>query len=116
MKRVSSDIEEDMRNIIDDENEDMDFYRIGIIRGMESRKDRFLADRLDRRNAREHRSSRRCFDDDEFFPCQIFTPADICESIMKCIKTRDFFSMDIDVDSIGKSTSYKEFIGMSEFS
>ena len=116
MKRVTCDIEHDMSDIIDDEDEDVDFYRIRIVRSMERREDRFLTDRLDRRNARKHRSSRRCLDDDELFPRQVVTPADICESIVEGIEARDLRSMEIYIDSVGESTPYKEFIDMSEFS
>ena len=105
-----------MSYIIHYEDKNMDFYRIGIVGSMERREDRLLAYRLDRRNARESRASRRCLDDDELFAGEIFTPANICKSIMKGIKAGDFLSMDIYIDSIRESTSYKEFIGMSKLS
>ena len=116
MERITSDIQKDMSDIIYYEDKNMDFYRIGIVGSMECRKDRLLAYRLDRRNARESRSSRRCLDDDELFSSEIFTPANICKSIMKGIKTGDFLSMNIYVYSIRESTSYKKFISMSKFS
>jgi hypothetical protein len=82
MEWISCYIEEDSCDIIDDEDEDVNLDRIGIVRGMERREDRFLSDRLDRRSAREDRSSRACLDDDIFPSCQVARPVDRCESIM----------------------------------
>ena len=116
VKRITRDIEHDMSDIIDDKDEDMYFYRIRIVRSMERREDRFLADRLYRRSITQERSCRWCLYDDQLFSCEIFTPANVCERIVEAIKGRDFLSMDIDIDSIRESTSHKKLIGMCEFS
>ncbi len=110
MERISCDIEEDVGDIVDDEDENMDLDRIGIVRSMESREDRFLSDRLDGRSAREDRSSRARLDDDIFSSCQVISPAHIREGIVECVEVDDLCIRDLDIDSIRESASDKETI------
>lgn len=110
MKRISCNIEEDTSNIINDEDEDMDFESIRVIRSMERRVDGFLADWLDSWIAWEDWSRRWSFDDDDFFSCEVFTPGDACEGVMESIEIGDFLFWDFDINPVCETTPNKESI------
>jgi hypothetical protein len=110
MEWITSDIEEDMSDIIDDEDEYMYLDTARRIGGRESREYRFLSDTLDGRYARESRSRRGSLDDDIFSTAQIVTPLYRFAECIECIEVSDPRLGETQIDAIGKSAPYEELI------
>lgn len=110
MKGVTSDIKEDMSNVINNQDEYVHLSSVGSIWGIECREYSSLTDTLKGWNTLKNRSRRRSFDDDSLFSCQIFTPIECREGIIEGVKIFCFFSWKFNVDTIRKSTPDEEFV------
>lgn len=107
---IARDVKEDMSDIIDNQDEYMHLDSVGKIRSIECRKYGSLSDALDRRDALEGRSRRRCFNNDAFFSSEIISPLEFSESIIECIEVFSLHRWELDIDSIRKTTPHQEFI------
>ncbi len=110
MERISSDIEENMRDIVDDENEDMYLDTIREIWSIQCTEYGSLSNTLESWYTLQSWSCRRCFDNNSFFSSEILTPLESIQSIIELIEIIRFFSSKLDIDSIRKSTPDEEFI------
>ncbi len=116
MKGFTCDIEEDMCDIIDDEDEDMDFDSVCDIWSIECGVYCLLSDWLYRRSAWKCRASCRSLYDDIFFSCEIVRPLYPFAESKECIKVCDFCLWKWYINSVGEPTPHEEFVGIFECS